>query len=210
MYAPRLWWMLRWLGHDAVAVLDGGIAKWKREGRPVTTEIPAVRAATFTIRRVSPTVSTDDVLASLGERFAPARRCARRRALSRRRRADRSRRRAHSGLGQSPVHRRTSNPTERSRSPRRCARSSPQCRRRRRPRRSSTRAARVSARATTCSRWSSPGSRASGSIQARGASGAPTRRAPLRAGRRKARPSPERPLRQFGVPRAGRRSISTR
>ena len=67
MYAPRLWWMLRWLGHDAVAVLDGGIAKWKREGRPVTTEIPAVRAATFTIRRVSPTVSTDDVLASLGK-----------------------------------------------------------------------------------------------------------------------------------------------
>ena len=34
MYASRLWWMLRWLGHDAVAVLDGGFAKWKAEGRP--------------------------------------------------------------------------------------------------------------------------------------------------------------------------------
>ena len=34
MYASRLWWMLRWLGHDAAAVLDGGFAKWKNEGRP--------------------------------------------------------------------------------------------------------------------------------------------------------------------------------
>ena len=35
MYASRLWWSLRYLGHDAVAVLDGGWAKWTREGRPV-------------------------------------------------------------------------------------------------------------------------------------------------------------------------------
>jgi thiosulfate/3-mercaptopyruvate sulfurtransferase len=34
MYASRLWWMLRWLGHDAAAVVDGGFAKWKAEGRP--------------------------------------------------------------------------------------------------------------------------------------------------------------------------------
>ena len=34
MYASRLWWMLRYLGHDSVAVLDGGWAKWQREGRP--------------------------------------------------------------------------------------------------------------------------------------------------------------------------------
>ena len=33
-YASRLWWMLRYLGHDAVAVLDGGWAKWRREDRP--------------------------------------------------------------------------------------------------------------------------------------------------------------------------------
>src|SRR6185503_4084444 len=39
MYASRLWWLLRWLGHDAVAVLDGGIAKWKGEGRPTTAGI---------------------------------------------------------------------------------------------------------------------------------------------------------------------------
>ena len=28
MFASRLWWLLRWMGHDAVAVLDGGFAKW--------------------------------------------------------------------------------------------------------------------------------------------------------------------------------------
>jgi thiosulfate/3-mercaptopyruvate sulfurtransferase len=68
MYAPRMWWMLRWLGHDAVAVLDGGIAKWMRESRPVTAEIPHVRPATFVIRRVGTTISAADVLASLADR----------------------------------------------------------------------------------------------------------------------------------------------
>lgn len=40
-WAGRLWWMLRLVGHDAVAVLDGGLAKWVAEGRPVDTA-PAV------------------------------------------------------------------------------------------------------------------------------------------------------------------------
>jgi thiosulfate/3-mercaptopyruvate sulfurtransferase len=38
--AARLWWMLRWIGHDQVAVLDGGLAKWTREGRPLTVHVP--------------------------------------------------------------------------------------------------------------------------------------------------------------------------
>ena len=33
MFASRLWWLLRWLGHDAVAVLDGGFRKWATEQR---------------------------------------------------------------------------------------------------------------------------------------------------------------------------------
>lgn len=48
MFASRLWWMLRWLGHDAVAVLDGGFAKWTREGRPTRTGVEPRAAATFT------------------------------------------------------------------------------------------------------------------------------------------------------------------
>lgn len=35
MYAARLWWMLRFMGHEEVAVLDGGVARWLREGRAV-------------------------------------------------------------------------------------------------------------------------------------------------------------------------------
>jgi thiosulfate/3-mercaptopyruvate sulfurtransferase len=47
MYASRLWWMLRYAGHDAVAVLDGGIAKWTAEGRSVTTGVESNLPATF-------------------------------------------------------------------------------------------------------------------------------------------------------------------
>ena len=41
VYAARLWWMLRWLGHESVAVLDGGFAKWTQEGRAVTVTCPS-------------------------------------------------------------------------------------------------------------------------------------------------------------------------
>ena len=34
MFASRLWWLSRWLGHEAAAVLDGGFARWLAEGRP--------------------------------------------------------------------------------------------------------------------------------------------------------------------------------
>ena len=36
MFASRLWWLLRWMGHEEVAVLDGGFAKWLAETRPTT------------------------------------------------------------------------------------------------------------------------------------------------------------------------------
>jgi len=45
--AARLWWLLRWLGHEAVALLDGGYPKWQREGRPVTPESPMIQATQF-------------------------------------------------------------------------------------------------------------------------------------------------------------------
>lgn len=45
--ASRLWWMLRWVGHEQMMVLDGGLAKWQREGRPVTAEVPSFPAAPY-------------------------------------------------------------------------------------------------------------------------------------------------------------------
>lgn len=38
-YAGRLWWLLRWLGHESVALLDGDWRAWVREGRPVSGEV---------------------------------------------------------------------------------------------------------------------------------------------------------------------------
>jgi thiosulfate/3-mercaptopyruvate sulfurtransferase len=52
-YASRLWWMLRWLGHDDAAVLDGGFAKWTREGReiePGWRPVPSSRVFTPSLR----------------------------------------------------------------------------------------------------------------------------------------------------------------
>lgn len=45
--ASRLWWMLRWAGHDSAVVLDGGLAKWVKEGRPVTTDVPSFPATSW-------------------------------------------------------------------------------------------------------------------------------------------------------------------
>ena len=48
--AGRAWWMLRLFGHHDVAVLDGGLPKWRAEGRPLDTAIPAPQPRTFTAR----------------------------------------------------------------------------------------------------------------------------------------------------------------
>ncbi|MGO0789854.1 sulfurtransferase [Herbaspirillum seropedicae] len=41
MFAARLWWLLRWIGHSDVAVLDGGMAAWQAIGEPLSAETPA-------------------------------------------------------------------------------------------------------------------------------------------------------------------------
>ena len=48
--AARLWWMLRWIGHEAVAVLDGGIAKWTKEGRPTTADVPRFASVEYPLK----------------------------------------------------------------------------------------------------------------------------------------------------------------
>lgn len=65
MFASRLWWILRWLGHDKAAVLDGGFAKWQREGRPVTSDATVATPATFVPAHVLPTVNASGIAASL-------------------------------------------------------------------------------------------------------------------------------------------------
>ncbi len=50
MAAPRVWWMFRVFGHDDVAVLDGGLAKWLAEGRPVDDRPVMPRERHFTAR----------------------------------------------------------------------------------------------------------------------------------------------------------------
>ncbi|NJM97935.1 MAG: sulfurtransferase [Phormidesmis sp. RL_2_1] len=46
-FAARLWWMLRYLGHEQVAILDGGIQAWRSAGLPITTEIPEATNGNF-------------------------------------------------------------------------------------------------------------------------------------------------------------------
>jgi thiosulfate/3-mercaptopyruvate sulfurtransferase len=47
MIAGRLWWLLRWLGHDAVAVLDGGWQAWQESGGALSAELPQPKPCTF-------------------------------------------------------------------------------------------------------------------------------------------------------------------
>lgn len=68
MVAGRLWWTLRWLGHDAVQVLDGGFAAWAAAGGPVSTEPSAHPPVRFDPRpRPEMLVDRADVLAGLGD-----------------------------------------------------------------------------------------------------------------------------------------------
>lgn len=65
--AARVWWMFRTMGHEDVAVLNGGMKKWKAEGRPVTDEPPRMRTERhFTARFNSSLVrDLDDVKAAV-------------------------------------------------------------------------------------------------------------------------------------------------
>ena len=50
VFASRLWWMLRWVGHAKVAVLDGGWQAWNRAKLPFTVEQPVVEPVSFSVK----------------------------------------------------------------------------------------------------------------------------------------------------------------
>jgi thiosulfate/3-mercaptopyruvate sulfurtransferase len=67
MFAARLWWMLRWVGHEAVAVLDGGLPAWTALGLPLSTDTPSRPRGE--LQRRAPlvrTVGADDILGRQG------------------------------------------------------------------------------------------------------------------------------------------------
>jgi thiosulfate/3-mercaptopyruvate sulfurtransferase len=70
-FATRLWWALRYYGHDRCAVLDGGFNKWAVEGRPLTTDLPSTSRAVFTPRmRPEIRVESEEVLEASNEETA--------------------------------------------------------------------------------------------------------------------------------------------
>jgi thiosulfate/3-mercaptopyruvate sulfurtransferase len=78
MSAARPWWMFRAFGHDKVSVLDGGLAKWKREGRPLTGEAAKPASGKRFTARFHPDLvrSKDQLLVNLktrGEQVLDAR-----------------------------------------------------------------------------------------------------------------------------------------
>lgn len=67
MFASRLWWMLRWIGHANVSVLDGGLKVWQQAGLPVSTEPtqPAKEGNLKLRKSLVSTVDYNDVLANI-------------------------------------------------------------------------------------------------------------------------------------------------
>lgn len=59
MAAARLWWILQWMGHDSVAVLDGGFDRWRRLGLPLEKSLPDVPPGDIQAR------FRDDLVASM-------------------------------------------------------------------------------------------------------------------------------------------------
>jgi len=68
VWAPRVWWMLRWIGFDRAAVLDGGLRGWKAAGYPLSTE-PADRPPGELTLNLRPELIADrnEVFAALGK-----------------------------------------------------------------------------------------------------------------------------------------------
>ncbi len=67
IFASRLWWMLRWVGHRKVAVLDGGVPAWRRGKLEFQTEVPSYPPAQVAVRPGVLPYGADDVLERLDD-----------------------------------------------------------------------------------------------------------------------------------------------
>ena len=103
--AARLWWMLRWLGHERSLVLNGGFAAWTRQRScPWSATLRVWRPAVYTLRQVGPAaVVTTARAAAAAACRTPRRRRTSGSALPRRARADRSSRGPRAGGSQPAV-----------------------------------------------------------------------------------------------------------
>jgi thiosulfate/3-mercaptopyruvate sulfurtransferase len=75
-YAARVWWMLRWIGHNEVAVLDGGKGAWVAGGGALETAVPALRtdAKPYPLGAATmPTVQADQLLGQTAHTIVDAR-----------------------------------------------------------------------------------------------------------------------------------------
>jgi len=69
MYAARLWWLLRWIGHAQVAVLDGGLQAWQGQGGALSTAVPAaVRGNLHDQPALVSSIDVDGVLANISSK----------------------------------------------------------------------------------------------------------------------------------------------
>ncbi len=183
MFAARLWFLCRWIGHDAAAVLDGGFAAWKARGYPVTAAPVGAAARGLAHRSSAPGARRRRRLRARTSRAI--RRCScstRARRTASPAKPNRSIRSAgtfpaRGTAGSKKLHAGRHAQVAASS----CARSSsaPAST----PRAPCISAARASPRRSRSSRWSTPASRARASIMAPGASGSPIPRARSRPGR---------------------------
>ena len=66
-WAARLWWALRYYGHDDAKILDGGLTKWTAEGRALEIRTPTYAAETFRARTRPELIATrDEVVQAIG------------------------------------------------------------------------------------------------------------------------------------------------
>ncbi|MCB5363100.1 sulfurtransferase [Pusillimonas sp. CC-YST705] len=68
VFASRLWWLMRWIGHEAVCVLDGGLQAWLKAGGELSSQTPQPTPGALSVHQPSrPTVGFEQVLGNVSD-----------------------------------------------------------------------------------------------------------------------------------------------